>query len=132
MDSPFTLLDMKNLGFAFTWTLTWTCCYAMRHEELGLGVPLVRCLRLARLRRTIRHLCSCFILFIAAMALYQRCQRLLASIPFIQLVSRLYSTSTYTLLSVSQGCCKALAAVCLSEGLSTSSFLMKSFPASDT
>ena len=28
----------------------------MRHEELGLGVPLVRCLRLARLRRTIRHL----------------------------------------------------------------------------
>merc|ERR1712113_1227752 len=77
----------------------------MRHDELGLGVPLVRCLRLARLRRTIRHLCNCFILFIAAMALYQRCQRLLASIPFIQLVSRLYSTSTYPLLSVSQGCC---------------------------
>ena len=56
MDLLFTLLDTKNLESAFTWTLTWTCCYAMRHEELGLGVPLVRCLRLARLRRTIRHL----------------------------------------------------------------------------
>ena len=52
--------------------------------------------------------------------------------PLPQIAELLISKSKPTLLSVSHGCCRVSAAVCLSDGSSTRSFLMKSFPASET
>ena len=52
--------------------------------------------------------------------------------PLPQIAELLFSKSKPTLLSVSHGCCRVSAAVCLSDGSSTRSFLMKSFPASET
>lgn len=51
--------------------------------------PSVRLLRSVRGWPELRHLCSCFILFMAVMAWYHLCHLLLAKIPFIQVVWRL-------------------------------------------
>ena len=65
-------------------------------------MTVLTCLSLPA-ERHLASLVSCLILFMAVMAWCHLCHLLLARIPLIQSVWRLWSTSTYTLLSVIQG-----------------------------